>query len=472
MKPDCATDGLPMPRRLVAITAISFGSALTVIDGAIANVALPTIAKDLGTGSSAAVLIVTIYQLVLVMTLLPFSSLGDRVGLRNLYQWGQLLFTVSALLCFFAKSLPFLLVLRAFQALGAAMALSVSSALLRNIYPSGQLGRGLGVNSVIVSSAAALSPVLGGLIVANAPWPWVFAAAVPFGCLSLLLGRSLPDQKPRKQPYDYLSALMSAATFGLIIGGMESTVHGDSPVVSVAIILGGVFIAVKFVQREVKSPRPIMPVDLLRSPVMALSSLGGLTAFTASMILLLSLPFRLEHGYGFSPGMVGTMLAPWALTMMIVAPLAGYLSDRYPAGLLGGIGMIIAIAGLLCFAWVPHAPTRLDIVWRMSLTALGFGLFMAPNSRLIVGSAPRHRAAAAGGLISTNRLTGQTLGATLAAILLGMNLGDGRAPPLVAACLAAVAGICSFARLNPALRRPDPREVETAEAGPDTDAKS
>src|SRR3954453_2271686 len=137
------TEGLPFPRRYWAIGAISFGTALVGMDGAIPSVALPTIAHDLHVGGSAAVLVVTIYQLVLVMTLLPFSALGDRLGHRRLYQIGQVVFTTASLLAFFARSLPFLLVVRAAQALGAAAALSVSTAMVRAIYPPRQLGRGL-----------------------------------------------------------------------------------------------------------------------------------------------------------------------------------------------------------------------------------------------------------------------------------------------------------------------------------------
>ena len=181
------TDGLPQPRRTLAITAISFGTALVVIDGAIATVALPTIARDLHIDSSAAVSVVTVYQLVLVMLLLPFAGLGERIGLKRMYQAGQLVFTVATILCFFAKSLPFLLIVRAAQAAGAAAALSVSSALIRQVYPAKHLGRGLGINSVVVSSSAALAPTLGGLVLAIGPWPWVFASAVPFAIASLVL---------------------------------------------------------------------------------------------------------------------------------------------------------------------------------------------------------------------------------------------------------------------------------------------
>jgi len=459
------TEGLPFPRRLWAIAAISFGTALVVIDGAIPTVALPTLARDLGVDESAAVLVVTVYQLVLVMTLLPFAALGDRIGHRRIYQLGQLTFVVATILCFFAESLPFLLVVRAAQSLGAAAALSVSSAMLRAIYPANQLGRGLGINSVIVSCSIALAPTLGGLILAFGSWPWIFAASVPFGIVSLLLGRHLPEPERHSDDFDIIGAVLCAATFGLIIVGLESAVHGDSPVVSAAIVAAGAVVAVYFVRRELGEPRPIMPVDLLGQPVFALSVLGAFAAFIASMTVVLSMPFRLEQGYGFGPAEVGAMLAPWPLTVLVVAPTAGALSDRVPAGLLGGIGMAVATVALLLIAWLPAAPSWFDVGWRMALCGAGFGLFLSPNARLIIGSAPRHRAASAGGLVSTTRMTGQTLGATLVAALLALNLGGGAAPALVAAGLAFLAGLCSLARLNPALRKPAAEEVDDSQPG-------
>jgi DHA2 family multidrug resistance protein-like MFS transporter len=345
--------GLPPSRRYLAIAAISLGTMLTIIDGAIATVALPTIARDLQVDSSATVLIVTVYQLVLVMALLPFSALGDRIGLKRLYQGGQLIFAIATILCFFARSLPFLLVVRALQAVGAAAALSVMSALIRTIYPAKHLGRGLGVNSVVASVSGAIAPTAGGLILAVAPWPWVFAAGAPFALLSLWLGRKgLPDVPGRAGSYNLAGAMLNMATFGLIIAGLEALVHGNSPVVSGAIVVIGLLFAVALVFHERREPVPILPVDLLARPVLALSTAGAFLAFFSSMLLTLSLPFRLQHGFGFHPSTVGAMIAPWPLTTMIVAPLAGTLSDRYPAGLLGGIGMAIATVALLLLAWL------------------------------------------------------------------------------------------------------------------------
>lgn len=446
--------GLPMPRRLAAIAAISFGTALVVLDGAIATVALPTIAADLRVESASVVGVVTVYQLILVMLLLPFSGLGERVGLKRLFQLGQLVFTVATVLCFFAQSLPFLLIVRGAQAVGAAAVLSVSSALIRSIYPARQLGRGMGINTVVVAVAAALAPTLGGLVLAIAPWPWVFASAVPFALLSLAFGRALPDVERRSEPYDVLGALLCAMMFGLVIGGIESGVHGDSPVVSLAVVVAGLAIGAVFVRRQLTEPRPILPVDLLGRPVLALSTLGAFAAFMASMSIFVTMPFRLQMDYGMSPSEVGAVIAPWPLTMMLVAPLAGWLSDRYPAGILGSIGMAIAICGLMMLAFLPEQPSLFDIGWRMALSSAGFAMFLSPNARLIVGSAPIERAAAAGGLIATTRMLGQTSGATMAAALLAMGVGASLTPPLIAAGLALIAGLCSLARLRPSIREP------------------
>jgi DHA2 family multidrug resistance protein-like MFS transporter len=178
----------------------------------------------------------------------------------------------------------------------------------------------------------------------------------------------------------------------------------------------------------------------------------------ATSTLLVTFPFRMQHDFGFRPEEVGALIVPWPLTMMVVSPLAGALSDRVPAGLLGGIGMAVATTGLVMIALLPPDPSWFDIAWRMSLSGTGFGLFLSPNARLIIGSAPRDRAASAGGLIATTRIAGQTIGATAAAILLALAL-PGRFAPLVSASLAVVAGLCSIARLRPSIRQPHKDEL-------------
>lgn len=448
-RPDA--DGLPFPRRYWAIAAISFGTALLVLDGSIANVALPTIARDLGVENSVVTNVVTVYQLVLVMVLLPFASVGDKIGHRRLYQYGQVLFMIASGLCLLANNFAFLLVLRTLQAMGAGMALSVSSAMVRQIYPASKLGTGMGINSVIVASSAAAAPTLGGFIADAAPWQWVFVVAAPLAVFSLLLGRALPDPEPRPIPMEWISGAWSAGTMLLVIGGIQVATHGDLNI-GIALALAGLLSLALLIRRERSRAEPVVPVDLLAKPVLGLSALAAFACFISSGALMLSLPFRLQEVMGYGPQGAGLLLLPFPLTMLVVSPLAGWLSDRVAPTKLGVSGMVVAIVGLLLLAFMPTHPDEFAIAWRLSLTAVGFGLFFSPNSRLLIGRAPRERAAAAGGLLSTSRLLGQTMAAVVVGILLATGAGLGPTPLMVSCALAVVAALCSLARFRTASR--------------------
>ncbi|MGJ3626502.1 MFS transporter [Sphingomonas sp. MMS24-JH45] len=190
----------------------------------------------------------------------------------------------------------------------AAGALAVASALIRQTYPTKQLGRGLGINSVIVSSSAAAAPTIGGLVLSVAPWPWVFASAIPFAIFSLLLGRALPDPAPRDKKFDSAPGVVRDVRGDLRPGHRRrgrprcmATVRWCRPrscwwgCWSAPSSCGGVHVALG----------PILPVDLLARPAIALSAVGAYTAFIASMTLLLSTPFRLTHQFGWSAAEVG-----------------------------------------------------------------------------------------------------------------------------------------------------------------------
>jgi DHA2 family multidrug resistance protein-like MFS transporter len=291
------------------------------------------------------------------------------------------------------------------------------------------------------------------MILGVAHWPWLFGVLVPFGVLSILIGRkSLPDPIARDEPYDTLGAVMCAATFGLGIFGLESAVHGDSPVVSAALVAVAIGLGFVFVRRERGQARPVFPVDLLKYRVITLSAVAMLAAYMASMIVMLTLPFRLQQQYHFSPVEAGAAIAPWPIITLFVAPTSGLLSDRMPAGLLGGMGMGIGMVGLISLAMLPGAPTYIDIFWRVTLCGLGFGMFYSPSALQVIGAAPMDRAAAAGGLTSTVRGAGQTLGSTTVAALIANGAGIGPTSPLISAGLACVASLCSLSVLGAHIR--------------------
>ncbi len=453
-------EGLPMPRRFWAIVAVSFGTALFVLDSGIANVALPTLSRELGVNEGAVTAVVTVYQLVMVMGLLPFAKLGDRIGHRRIYQIGQVLFCVASGLVWFIDSFAMLLVLRALQALGASLALAVASAMIRNIYPEKSLGSGLGVNSVVVASSAALAPTLGGYIIADFDWQYVFVVAVPFALLSLVLGRSLPNARPGAD-LDGTGSVWSALTVALLIGGVQLAAHGGTLVPGIVAFVAGVGSAIYLVRRERRQARPVLPVDILALPAVGLSALAAAVAFCATALLTVSLPFILEQKLGYTPDQVGLLLLPFPLTMLFFAPFTGWLSDRIAPTKLGLFGLSVLIAGFASFIFLPADGTYSDVAWRLVTCAIGFAFFMPPNSRLLIGSAPRDRAAAAGGVLSTSRLFGQANAAALAGLMLGLGLGLGPVPFYLAIALAVVAGACSLARYRTIKARNLARYVET-----------
>ncbi|QGZ60927.1 MFS transporter [Paraburkholderia acidisoli] len=448
--------GLPFPQRYYAVAVLALGITLAVLDGSIANVALPTIARHLHASAASSIWIVNAYQLSVTISLLPLSSLGDRIGYRRVYLGGLALFTVASLFCALATTLPELAIARVVQGFGGAGIMCVNTALVRLIYPRSRLGRGVAINAMVVAVASVVGPTLASGVLAIAAWPWLFAINVPIGIAAVALGlRALPMNERHPAPYDYLSALLNAVVFGLLIFAVDGMGHGENtPWVAGELVLA-VGVGWYFVRRQLTQPAPLLPVDLLANPVFALSISTSVCSFTAQMLAFVALPFLLQDTLGFSQVATGFLMTPWPLVIVGAAPLAGALSDRYPAGILGGIGLALFALGLLALATLGAHPSIVDICWRMALCGAGFGIFQSPNNRQILSSAPRERSGGASGMLGTARLTGQTLGAALVALIFSVAPRHGPSVALlVATGFAAAASVVSLMRLVPRTASP------------------
>jgi DHA2 family multidrug resistance protein-like MFS transporter len=443
-------DGVPMPQRLWAILTIALGLTLAVLDGGIANVALPTIAREVHTSPAISIWVVNAYQLAVTISLLPLSSLGEIYGYKRIYQAGLILFTLASLACAMSSSLPTLILARMLQGFGAAGIMSVNSALIRFIYPRRWIGRGVGLNATVGSIASALGPSVASAILAVAPWPFLFAVNVPLGVLGAFIAlRALPETPRSGIQFDYTSAALQAVTFGTLLFGISEFGHGDSWAhVAVELVVASVC-GVVLVVRQLSRTAPMLPVDLMRIPLFALSVASSICAFIAQAIGQVSMPFLFQHRFGMDQVMTGLLMTPWPLVVAVIAPFAGRLADKYPAGLLGGGGMVVMAGGLLAMSLLPDQPATLDIVWRMTLCGIGFGFFNTPNNRAIIMSAPPIRTGGASGMQATARLLGQSTGAALVALVFTAVPGtNGTTVALViAAGAGAVAAGVSFSRL-------------------------
>src|ERR1044071_2899846 len=221
-----AEDGLPTPQRYWAILTLMVGLAMSCLDTAIVNVALPVIARDLHASASDSIWVVNAYQLAVLISLLPFASFGDLLGYRRVYRFGIVLYTAAALISATANSLEMLTLGRALQGLGAAGLMSVNTALVRFTYPRRQLGRGIALVSLVVAVSSAAGPSVAAAILGVASWPWLFAVNVPIGVVSFALAmRYLPYTAPSEHRFDLWSALLCAAMFGLLITGINGIGH-------------------------------------------------------------------------------------------------------------------------------------------------------------------------------------------------------------------------------------------------------
>lgn len=445
-------DGLPAPRRYWAMATIFLGISMAVLDGTISNVALPTIARDLHVSPASSIWVVNAYQLAITVSLLPLASLGEIVGYQRVYRAGLVLFVVGSLLCSLSGSLVGLTLARVLQGFGAAGIMSVNAALLRFIYPKRHLGRGIGLNAMVVALATAVGPTVAAGILSLANWPWLFAVNVPIGIVAVLIAiTSLPRTPVAVRPFDTMSALLSAATFGLLIVSIDSVGHKSDMPLLIATTVATLACGILLVRRQFGQAAPLLPIDLLRIPIFALSIATSVMSFAAQMLAFVSLPFYIQNTLGHSEVQTGLLLTPWPLALVVVAPMAGRLSDRVPAGLLGALGLVALAAGLLLIAALPAHPDNVALIWRLALCGAGFGLFQTPNNRTMLLSAPRSRAGGASGMLSTARLLGQTSGAALVAMIFLLTHDHGSTACMeVGAAFALVAAIISLSRLGTA----------------------
>ncbi|MGP9435118.1 MFS transporter [Ewingella sp. AOP8-B2-18] len=445
-------DGLPVPQRYGAILAIALGITVSVLDGAIANVALPTIAKDLNASPASSIWVVNAYQLAVTISLLSLASLGDIFGYRRIYQTGLLVFSITSLFCALSDSLTTLTIARILQGFGAAAIMSVNTALIRIIYPQRFLGRGMGINALIVAVSSAAGPTVAAGILSIASWQWLFAINLPIGIAALALGlKFLPanSTKSQGQRFDFTSSLMNALTFGLLITAISGFAQGQNRLLVLAEVVAMMIIGWFFVRRQLSRPFPLLPVDLLRIPIFAMSLGTSLCSFSAQMLAFVSLPFFLQNTLGLDSVSTGLLLTPWPLATMVMAPISGRLVERFHPGMLGGIGLIVLSFGLYSMSMLPHDPSNLNIMWRMFICGAGFGLFQSPNNHTIITSAPRNRSGGASGLLGTARLLGQTTGAALVALMFNLFPDHGtHASLILAGTLAGGGALVSFMRMT------------------------
>ncbi len=410
-------DGLPAPQRYLAIGVLLLTLVIVVLDTAIANVALPSIAASFHATAADTVWVVSSYQLAVLVALLPCGALGEMFGPRRVYLLGVLLFVIASAGCAFAVNLPMLVVSRFVQGLGGGAIMALATMNLRFAVPHKMLGTIIGVNAMTIAIASAAGPGIAGAILAVAHWPWLFAVNLPIGAVVLLCGGVLPHPEGRKRKLDIGAVVANSAMFTLFFLGADRL--SKSPVVGGVMIAAAVVCLVVLLLIERRSAAPLVPIDLFRDRAFSVAVAASICCFTGQMMSYVALPFYLQHGMGMTPTQAGLFMMPWPAAVTVVAPLSGRLANKVKTAWLCAVGGVLLAVGLVVVVAVP-GPREVVFVVGTVIAGVGFGLFQTPNNRILLLSAPKARSGAAGAMQGTARLTGQTFGAIGMSVIFGL----------------------------------------------------
>ena len=403
---------------IVAIGAI-------VMDNMSATLALPAIARHFAIEDARSIWVINTYQLVLICCILPIAAIAERIGYRKVYIVGLVMFAIMSVCSASAPTFELLVLSRGLQAVATACVFSVNLALIRTIFPESKLGGALGINATAGAIATAAGPSIAGFLIDHASWQWIFALGIPFTVAAAIVSCvALPASPGKDRKFDTISSILSALTFGGLLMGISSIGHQWALEVSITLLVTGVVSGFILVIRLKGAMDPLLPVDLLAIPAFAVSALASILAFTAQMIAFVSLPFHMQATLQLTAAETGLAFSSWPLAMACTAAVSGMLADRLPQRLLSAIGLLTLALGLGLLAGLDAGSSFVDIAARLAICGVGFALFLSPNNRILLSSAPKSRASAAGGLLGTARLLGQALGTALATFAVMTNGGD------------------------------------------------
>ncbi len=397
--------------------------------GSALNVALPTIGKELAMDALALSWVSTSYLLISVILVVPFGRIADIYGRKKIFTWGMILFIITAFLLSITNSGGMLITLRFVQGVGGALANATYIALLMSAFAPNERGKVLGLNGAAVYAGFLLGTCIGGLLAQNLGWRSIFWIGIILGIVivAIIFWRMKGDWvEGQGEKFDTIGSLIYSWMLVTIIYGFTHLPN----MLGIWLILIGIVASVAFVIWEMRTPSPVLQINLFkRNRVFTLSCLAVLINFGATYAVSFLLSLYLQYIKGFSPQNAGLMLMLQPIVLVILSPLAGRLSDRIQPRLIAIAGMVCCVIGLGLFVFLNADTTLLQIVAGMILMGLGIGFFASPNANATMSSVEKKFHGVASATLPTMRQLGMNLSMGIVMMLFALYIGNVQITP-------------------------------------------
>jgi len=409
----------------IALSCTTLGALFSVLSGSTLIIALPEIMKDLNASMNIIMWTVMIYMLVLTILVPSIGRVADMIGRKNLFVSGFIVFTIGSVLCGFSVSGGELLLFRFVQSVGGALLIANSTPIVADAFPKNELGKALGINGMVISVASVIGPILGGIFI-KFGWRYIFFINVPIGILGTIWAiiqlREI-EELPEKQKFDWGGTItftigMTSFLLALTFGGFFGWAHFN---IALLFIVAVIFL-VLFWYIESKIEQPMLDLELFKTRILAFAFSSTLLNGVARGAIVFLLVFYFQGIKGIDPLVSGMLLAPFALSMMIMAPISGWLSDKIGSRELSSVGLFISAIGMLGMVFISADSSLVGLCIWMFISGLGSGMFFSPNTSAIMGSVPVERRGIAAGVRTMMNNAGNVISIALAMAIISTSI--------------------------------------------------
>ncbi len=417
-------------RKWWTLAAVSFGLFMIMLDNTVVNVALPSMARDLGVGLAELEWIVTGYALTFASVMLTGGKLADLFGRRRIFVIGLVIFTLSSLACGLAESGEFLIAARIVQGVGAALMNPATLSIIAATFPPHQRGMAIGIWAGVSALALAIGPLVGGLLTQHLDWSWIFFVNVPIGILAIVASFVLiPESKDEsaEQSLDLPGLLTSGiGLFALTYGLIEANSYGWTSGRIVASFAVAVAMLTAFVLLELRQRLPMLDLSLFRSGTFAGANIAVLLVALAMFGVFFFLSLYMQGILGYSAVQAGASFLPMTILIILIAPIAGKTSDRIGSRWLMTAGMLLVSAQLVYFSRLGVESDFWTLLPGMLTGGVGMALVMTPSAAAAIRSLPVDKSGVGSAVLNAFRQVGGSLGIALMGAIMANEVGDFR----------------------------------------------